>query len=521
MPPHHATQASPTTTAAPTGRLPAWVGLGVLALYLLHAASWWFVCDDAYISFRYARNLVEGAGLVYNPGEAPPVEGYTNLLWVLWSAPWQAAGLRPELPALLTSLAAGAWLCCAATRLAARRLRLSPAQALAGGALLASLPLAGVWATSGLETMACAACAFLCAERLLWNPERPALATALLAACATIALRADGFVAVAIALAFVLFLERRLLVPVLQCALVALAAWLACLLARHMLHDAWWPHTAKAKTGFDAWRFQRGGDYAASMLAAMPALAVLLLAPLWAPRAARRAAWAGALVLASLLGWSVLVGGDFMAYGRFLVPAVGFLALAAGALALRGAWLAWGLAALSLLPSLGVELAPASVRQALHFRWNETEARGELAMWRGMKARAMEWLALGEALGKRAGPGDSIVLGAIGATGYASRLRVHDQHGLVSPAVLQAPNARQRGSPGHDLRVEAEHFAPLKPTWYGAWFAREDEPAMARLPDSWKLLVAQGGAVVERRTLPTEEQPFERAELRMLKPIWR
>ena len=41
--------------------------------------------DDAMISMRYARNLAEGHGLVWNPGEAP-VEGYTNLLWTLWMA---------------------------------------------------------------------------------------------------------------------------------------------------------------------------------------------------------------------------------------------------------------------------------------------------------------------------------------------------------------------------------------------------------------------------------------------------
>ena len=37
--------------------------------------------DDAFISYRYARNLVEGHGLVFNIGEF--VEGYTNLLWTL------------------------------------------------------------------------------------------------------------------------------------------------------------------------------------------------------------------------------------------------------------------------------------------------------------------------------------------------------------------------------------------------------------------------------------------------------
>lgn len=41
--------------------------------------------EDAFISFRYSRNLVEGHGLVFNIGEKP-VEGYTNFLWVLIGA---------------------------------------------------------------------------------------------------------------------------------------------------------------------------------------------------------------------------------------------------------------------------------------------------------------------------------------------------------------------------------------------------------------------------------------------------
>ena len=55
----------------------------------------WFLTDDAFISFRYVRNLVEGHGLVFNRGER--VEGYSNFLWVLELAALQAAfGLRPE-----------------------------------------------------------------------------------------------------------------------------------------------------------------------------------------------------------------------------------------------------------------------------------------------------------------------------------------------------------------------------------------------------------------------------------------
>ena len=49
-----------------------------------------FVKDDAYISFRYAHNLVTGHGLVFNMGER--LEGYTNFLWVLVLAPFEALG---------------------------------------------------------------------------------------------------------------------------------------------------------------------------------------------------------------------------------------------------------------------------------------------------------------------------------------------------------------------------------------------------------------------------------------------
>lgn len=60
----------------------------------LVSLSWWLT-DDAFISFRYARNLLEGHGLVFNPGER--VEGYTNFLWVLEiAALWGLFGLRPE-----------------------------------------------------------------------------------------------------------------------------------------------------------------------------------------------------------------------------------------------------------------------------------------------------------------------------------------------------------------------------------------------------------------------------------------
>ena len=84
---------------------------GTLPLFLiwpailgLMAAHSWFLTDDAFISFRYVRNLIEGHGLVFNPGER--VEGYSNFLWVLeLAAIWRLLGVAPEHAAQWLSVA--------------------------------------------------------------------------------------------------------------------------------------------------------------------------------------------------------------------------------------------------------------------------------------------------------------------------------------------------------------------------------------------------------------------------------
>ncbi len=90
------TTADPGQTIAARRRSPlrlAAVGLAwalLLVLYL-YQASWVpqppasVPEEDAFISFRFADNLAEGWGPVFNRG-GRPVEGYTNFLWVVWLA---------------------------------------------------------------------------------------------------------------------------------------------------------------------------------------------------------------------------------------------------------------------------------------------------------------------------------------------------------------------------------------------------------------------------------------------------
>jgi arabinofuranosyltransferase len=142
---------SSTRTATALLRSLAFLPWVVLAAALVQNS--WFLCEDSFICFRYARNLIEGRGLVFNRGER--VEGYTQLAWVLeLAALWSWLGIRPEHGSLLLSVA-----CTAATLLCTLRLALAtPAKSagwvtawIATGLLAVSASFAA-WTTGGLET---------------------------------------------------------------------------------------------------------------------------------------------------------------------------------------------------------------------------------------------------------------------------------------------------------------------------------------------------------------------------------
>lgn len=72
----------------------------VTALALWSVVRWYIEeqawLDDAWISFKYSRALISGEGLTYNL-EDGPVEGFTNLAWVVLTAAGMKLGAPPEL----------------------------------------------------------------------------------------------------------------------------------------------------------------------------------------------------------------------------------------------------------------------------------------------------------------------------------------------------------------------------------------------------------------------------------------
>lgn len=467
-------------------RLP-WLAFGVAMVpFALLVWRFDFVCDDAFITFRYARNLARGLGLVYNPGVQPPVEGYSELLWALFVAGGMKLGIAPMVTSRVLSIAAGVLLVSVTTGLLARRVAKTTLATLGAALFLGCLAPLAVWTTGGMATMPFAA-AVVGLFALLWSDERPAAAWKLGGvASVVVLLRADGawWVAWLLGPALVSGLlrrERARWLPVLVGASSSAAVFLAHVAWRLSTYGDWVPNTARAKVGFSVAAAERGADYVGHFLLVFPGVALALLLGLlaWRGREARTVP----LLVAALvtLLYAVLVGGDFMAFGRFLVPALPFVALllGVGLARLESAGARGGAALLAaacvgtvLPPVFGGAVTPASWRQALSVRRNANQPfeRSELEQWRLMDGQAKEWRDLGIALGLVARPGDSVVHGAIGAIGYYSDLFVHDCNGLVTREVALREAPEELGSPGHDKRVSPDFFAPLHPTFVDAFF---------------------------------------------------
>ncbi|MEQ9363597.1 MAG: hypothetical protein RIF32_05110 [Leptospirales bacterium] len=302
-----------------------------------------WVCDDAFISFRYALNLARGEGLVFNVGEY--VEGFTNLLWTLALAPFFA--LDDDIDIVVVSKVLG--LFCYALLLLEyfRQARAgdSDADAPAWPAWPLTLPAVAahhhlhVFATSGLETMLFTLLitggALRLARRNL-SESSAAFAFVLLAlACLT---RPDGLLIYGLAAIFTTLVDLRETAatgaPTLWNLYSAISfEWVRREMRRHSFfvfavggsfvfrffyYGDLLPNTFYAKSAHDPYvgqGFYYAGLYFAAYWISLPMLAASVLVA-W--RRADRFALIP-LLCCAWIAYVIWVGGDFM-FARFLIP---------------------------------------------------------------------------------------------------------------------------------------------------------------------------------------------------------
>lgn len=85
--------------------LVAALALGVVAALATVHTKWNLVFDDAFITYRYAKNLATGHGITWNLQERP-TEGFTSLLHVLLLGPLLALRFEPLLATRVISVIA-------------------------------------------------------------------------------------------------------------------------------------------------------------------------------------------------------------------------------------------------------------------------------------------------------------------------------------------------------------------------------------------------------------------------------
>lgn len=286
---------------------------------VIDGRRYFWLDDDQMVSMRYARNLAEGHGLVWNPGER--VEGYTSLGWTLIMA---AIHLLP-LDDATTSLAVKivSWLlACWTIVLTARLLRaLVPRDDMALAAVLLTLALCAdlvFWAANGFETTLVTAVFLWALVRILDEAEReaPRVATFGLIGLLPI-LRSDAYHLWAVLILVALALARnRMALGRLMCAAAVLPA--AQLLFRVSYYGDWLPNAYYLKVAGIEGSFWSGAGYLKSFVEAYAAPIILAAVGVIRSRD-RRLFWLAASAILTV-AHVLAVGADMFPHFRFLAP---------------------------------------------------------------------------------------------------------------------------------------------------------------------------------------------------------
>jgi len=301
------------------------VGLAI-ALLGLHVLLYSTLADDAFITFRYARNLADGHGPVFNPGQ--PVEGYSNFLQMIVLAAgrrWFGADIVTT-ARVLGTVCAGLtiWVTWALAR------RVSTEVFASSAALMVAVSgSVAAYAASGLETSLFAL--LVTAQVLAWIRGWWILAGLLLAAGTMT--RPEGILMMIPAGAWLLSEQRSALARTALAAGVPLVIWT---MWRVSYYGYLLPNAMVAKMGMDpGYQLQLGALYVLTACMGHPfwlfvgAGAILASASTW--RRLNRTDWVIVSVPCLYLVFIVAVGGDWMPAWRFVAP---FVPLSAVAVAL-------------------------------------------------------------------------------------------------------------------------------------------------------------------------------------------
>jgi hypothetical protein len=399
----------------------------IVTVFVIHSLSLDFTQDDAFISYRYVGNFVEGNGLVFNSGER--VEGYTNFLWIIILSIFAQLGLNIITVSKILGVASG----CATLVLLylvsrlffPRKEWLLP---LFPPLLLTASSAFAYWAISGLETSLFAMTVLLSVYLYLTYSRVWVIS------CAASALvRPEGVLIFGILFLHQLVFKRARLKEVSKRLLGFLLLLLPFAVFKVFYYGDLLPNPFYAKTGFSLDYVKSGLGYFWLFLTHYGAWGLAYLVPIFFFKRFDEKVRLLMLLVYLFTLYVILIGGDVLKVHRFFLPVLPFLYLLF-AISVRGLLSGLRGDGKAKIASAGLLLTLAALLFLLPYRWIGEVRAEEKNMVDRMQSVA-------EYLGRNYGGTFSLAVTTIGSVSYyaGTGVKVIDMLGLTDRYISRHP----------------------------------------------------------------------------------
>lgn len=405
----------------------------IIGIFVAHALSLNFTQDDAYISYRYVKNFVNGQGLVFNPEER--VEGYTNFLWIILLSIFTKFGLDIIVVSKILGIASG----CIALFLLYKisgllfekgnRSISSPEGwffTLFPSLLLASNSAFAYWSISGLETTFFVM-AVLLSVYLYFTNERLMIISSALASL----IRPEGMLVFGILILHKFSLKKGSLKNCLSYIAGFILLLLPFLVFKIFYYGNLLPNPFYAKTGFSLEYLKTGMGYFWLFLRHYGLWGVLYLIPIILYKNLEVKGKLLVLMVYIYTLYIIMIGGDVLKAHRFFLPMLPLLyllfsfALMRLYLILKKGFLKQAIPTILLI-------AFSILTFCLPRNWIMSVRSAEMGLCTKMSRYAQR-------LRQSFGTDFTLAMSTIGAISYLTEVKVIDMLGLTDPYIAKHP----------------------------------------------------------------------------------
>ncbi len=405
----------------------------IIAIFVIHATGMNFTQDDAFISYRYVKNFINGHGLVFNPGER--VEGYTNFLWIILLSIFAKFGLDIIVVSKILGVASGCvtlFLLYKISEMFLQKRKRSTGStgdwffALFPSLLLASNSAFAYWNISGLEA-GFFVMAVLLSVYFYFTSQRLMIISSAL--CSLI--RPEGVLVFAILILHKFLFKKDNLKNCLSYILGFALLLLPFAVFKILYYGDLLPNPFYAKTGFSFEYIESGLEYLWLFLRHYALWGILYLLPILFYKSLDEKQKLFLLFTYIYTFYVILIGGDVLMVHRFFLPVLPFLYLFY-AFSIEKLFLMLKKRYLAILLSVSLIFLLSAVTLLVPHEWISGTRKGEKAFVEKMKF----W---GESLNAFYGSNFTIAASTIGALSYYLDAKVIDMLGLTDKYISRHP----------------------------------------------------------------------------------